>query len=229
VISDVVWFLLSGVCHQHPGHSLVVGGQSLPLCARCTGTFLGVPAGLLALWATGEGRRSGLPRGRVWWGLAFAVVAWALDGVNSFAAEVTGHAWLYAPSNAVRLATGTALGLVLAALLYPTIHYTLGCEARDEPVLSEPRHLLALPLAGCVLLAALYVVPGVSPGLAAGVLFAATASVLALVNGMVIVLLLHKEGTAIDWLGAAPYAIAGLAAALAEMGALALVRRVIVG
>ena len=224
-----MWFLLSGVCHQRPEHSLVIGGQVLPLCARCTGTFLGVPTGLLALWAAGQGRRSGMPKGRVRWALASWVAVWALDGLNSFAAEITGHAWLYAPSNTLRVITGTALGLVLAALLYPTIHYTLGCEAQDEPVLSEPRLLLALPLAGCALLAALYVAPGVFPGLAAGVLFAATAGVLALVNGMVIVLLLHKEGTASGWLSAAPYAIAGLAAALAEMGALALVRRVIVG
>jgi uncharacterized membrane protein len=229
VILDVVWFLLSGVCHQFPAHSLVIGGQTLPLCARCTGTFLGVPAGLVALWVAGQGRRSGMPRGPIWLALALPVAAWALDGVNSFASEVIGRAWLYAPSNALRLVTGMGLGLVLSALLYPTIHYAMGWEACDEPVLSRPRLVAALPLAGCTLVAALLAAPGAAYTLWAIVLAAAAVGVLALVNGIMIILVLNKEGTAKTWGSAVPYAAAGLTAALAEMGVLALVRHAILG
>ncbi|HEC34484.1 MAG TPA: DUF2085 domain-containing protein, partial [Chloroflexi bacterium] len=35
------------VCHRIPSHSFFVGGRQLPLCARCTGTFLGALTGLL--------------------------------------------------------------------------------------------------------------------------------------------------------------------------------------
>ena len=230
---DIVRFLLSGVCHQLPEHSLAIAGQTLPLCARCTGTFLGVPAGLLALWGAGQGRRSGLPRGPVWLALALPVAAWALDGVNSLVSQITGHAWLYEPNNALRLVTGTGLGLVLSALLYPIIHYAVGREAREGPVLSRPHHVAALPLAGSALVMVLLAEPAAPYPLWAIALAAATAAatvgVLALVNGIMIILVLNKEGTARTWVSAVPYAAAGLTAALAEMGLLALLRRLILG
>ena len=89
----------------------MVGGQALPLCARCTGTFLGVPVGLLALWASGQGRRSGMPRGRVWIALVLPVVAWMLDGANAFVGDLLGRVWLYTPHN-VLPRHGHGFGLV---------------------------------------------------------------------------------------------------------------------
>jgi uncharacterized membrane protein len=231
VFLDIVRFLLSGVCHQIPEHSLMIGGQPLPLCARCTGTFLGVPVGLLALWSAGQGRRSGMPRGGVWLALAFPVVAWALDGVNSLINQITGRAWLYEPNNVLRLVTGMGLGLVLSALLYPVIHYAVGQQARDEPVLSRLRHVAALPLAGSALVMVLLAGPQAPHPLWASVVATATAAatvgVFVLVNGVMIILVLKKEGTARTWVKLAPYAAAGLTAALVEMGALALLRRLI--
>ena len=40
------------VCHQIDSHSYTVGGKVLPLCARCTGTFLGLLVSLLVLYST---------------------------------------------------------------------------------------------------------------------------------------------------------------------------------
>ncbi len=218
VVVDVVRFLLSGVCHQIPEHALVMGGQALPLCARCTGTFLGVLAGLLALWAAGQGRRSGMPGGHVRLVLALPVIAWALDGANAFVGDLLGRPWMYAPNNVLRLITGTGFGLVRSTLLYPTVHYAAGTAAAaraadDEPVLARPR----------------YVAPPAPYAVWAVALGAATVGVLALVNAVFIVLALNREGTAGTWGGAVAYAVAGLGAALAEMGALALVRRLILG
>lgn len=225
---DIVRFLLSGVCHQLPEHALVMGGQALPLCARCTGTFLGVIVGLLALWG-GRGRRSGMPRGRVWWALALPLAAWALDGLNAFVGDILGRPWLYAPQNVLRLVTGTGFGLSIATLLYPTAHYALGWEARDEPVLARFRDAAVLPVAGVVLVAVLLLAPAAPYAVWSALLVGATVGVLALVNGALVILALNKEGRAGTWSRAALYAAAGLAAALAEMGALALVRRLILG
>ncbi|MCD6475499.1 MAG: DUF2085 domain-containing protein, partial [Anaerolineaceae bacterium] len=30
------------VCHQAPSHSFFIGNRQMPLCARCTGMYLGV-------------------------------------------------------------------------------------------------------------------------------------------------------------------------------------------
>lgn len=35
------------VCHQLPERSFVLGGQQLPVCARCSGLYLGVALGFL--------------------------------------------------------------------------------------------------------------------------------------------------------------------------------------
>lgn len=45
-IYDLLWSLgeLSG-CHQLPDRSLFIKGRQFPVCARCTGVWLGYPAG----------------------------------------------------------------------------------------------------------------------------------------------------------------------------------------
>jgi uncharacterized membrane protein len=50
------------VCHQRPERSFALLGRPLPVCARCFGLYLGLPAGLLILpfvprVAVGLGRR----------------------------------------------------------------------------------------------------------------------------------------------------------------------------
>lgn len=225
---DILRFLLSGVCHQIPEHALVVGGQALPLCARCTGTFLGLPAGLLALWAAGQGRRSGMPRGGMRFVLALPVLAWAVDGTNALVGDLLGRPWLYEPTNALRLITGTGLGLALSTLLHPTIHYALGRDVLEEPILDRPGYVVALALVGSALVVALLAGPAMPYAVGAVALAMVTVGVLALVNAILIILALHREGTVGVW-GGAGYAAMGLAAAMAEMGALALVRWLIVG
>lgn len=49
----------SRICHQRPDRSFHVGAVPLPVCARCTGLYLGVPAGLaLALWRSRSAGRA---------------------------------------------------------------------------------------------------------------------------------------------------------------------------
>src|SRR6478609_4249234 len=40
-------FLGFGVCHQIASHTLFLGGHQLPLCARCSGIYLGALTTLL--------------------------------------------------------------------------------------------------------------------------------------------------------------------------------------
>jgi uncharacterized membrane protein len=99
------------VCHQLPGRSFHLWGRQMPVCARCTGIYLGAAlvavAGFtrltpvrLATWIAS--RSAGL-----------AVIAAAPTVATLVVEWTTGSV----PSNAVRAAAGVVLGAALAALV----------------------------------------------------------------------------------------------------------------
>ena len=53
------------ICHRIPERSFHLAGRQLPLCARCTGTYLGALVGFATMWALGHRRASNLPPTRV--------------------------------------------------------------------------------------------------------------------------------------------------------------------
>ncbi len=92
------WFRFQ--CHGRLDRTLVLAGQHLPICSRCTGIYLGL--GLAAAIA----RPRLEARGRRIWIVA-AAVAMVSDVVLQ---DLTGHA----PWHAVRLATGLLLAWPVA-------------------------------------------------------------------------------------------------------------------
>ena len=112
-------------------------------------------------------------------------------------------------------------------LLYPTIHYALAPEAATSPCW-RGRAMGWSCLAGALQVATLQVAT-IAPMAWAIALAAATTGVLTVVNALLIILALNREGTAQRWSSVALYGVAGLGAALAETGTLALVRRLVVG
>src|SRR6476646_6878486 len=70
-----------GICHQIDSHSFTIGGHQLPLCARCSGIYLGALAcvGMLSVLRR---RSSRLP---AWPMLAILIVffgAMVMDGLT---------------------------------------------------------------------------------------------------------------------------------------------------
>ncbi len=122
------------VCHRIPSHSLTVEGQQFPLCARCTGMYLGALLGILyqSFWK----RRSGLPGWKLGIPFVLFVVAFGLDGVNSYANLVRLSLSFYQPQNWLRLVTGTGMGLAVSAFLAPTFRQTAWSDIDRQPVLS---------------------------------------------------------------------------------------------
>lgn len=99
------------VCHRIETHSFLLGNRPIALCARCTGQYLS--AVLAILYAGFLGRRqSGWPRKGGIVLLAFFVLAYGVDGVNS-TLHAIGKFHLYEPQNALRLVTGVGMGLVM--------------------------------------------------------------------------------------------------------------------
>jgi uncharacterized membrane protein len=130
------------VCHQISVRSFHIGNIQLPLCARCTGMYLGAMTGLIFQTIRG-GRRGHIPPWSVLIPLIIFVVAFGIDGGNSylylvkevnpgFLAKIPN---LYIPNNTLRLLTGSGMGLGIAAVLLPAFNQTVWSNEDERAAL----------------------------------------------------------------------------------------------
>jgi uncharacterized membrane protein len=215
----------SAVCGRLPDHSFHIAGRQLPLCARCTGTFIGTLLGFVGLLALGKKKAAQMPPAPVVGVLVGFIFLMAVDGVNSYLSLFLGRPLLYQPQNLLRLATGTLHGLALSIIVFPIFNFTLWKEPHNKPALAGFKELglvlffLVLPTVLIVptevgLL--LYPVAVVS---VAGVLY-----ILTVVNSMIIVIATRREAhAAVSWDAALPVAL-GFAATMLELAIIALLR-----
>lgn len=213
---DAITFLLGGVCHQLPEHSFWVGGQPLPLCARCTGTFLGIWAGLIALRFLARRRRTGLPSGLATWLLGVLAAFWALDGLNSTAMMALGQS-LYIPSNLLRLASGAGMGVALSALVAPMTALAFGTIEDPSPVVQSPCDAGALIATAALVMVAVPFggwLPYAAWAIALG---AAVIGAIGVLNAVLVRLLVPRLRPWAGWL-------LGVALALGQLGGVATLR-----
>ncbi len=224
----MIKFFFSGICHQLPAHCFHYGGQPLPLCARCMGTFLGALVALLVLWAMGQGRRSRLPSRKVGALLIAATGFWGLDGLNSLLRSIGGGG-LYAPSNTLRLVAGIGSGMALGVVLYPIYHFAMWQGVDGRRVLDRGWQIGILLLAEAALAGVILVWRSAPLVFWLVVLVGAIVTVFSTVNAALFVLLRGKEGFARRWMQIVPYLVIGLACGLVETGLLAILRRMSMG
>jgi uncharacterized membrane protein len=134
------------VCHRIDERSFHIGTRQLPLCARCTGMYLGALLGLVFLTFTAP-KRAGMPSKGLMIPLALMVIAFGVDGTNSYLTLMKGIGTsffsniptLYEPNNTLRLLTGTGMGLVIAIVLFPAFNQTLWADWNPQPALKSWR------------------------------------------------------------------------------------------
>lgn len=186
------------VCHRIEARSFHLGDRQLPLCARCSGLFLGGILGMAYQEWIGR-RRMGMPPIRIALILLLLVLAFGLDGINSYLHLFPKAPVLYEPANWLRLLTGTGMGIVVAAVLLPAFNQTVWADSDPRPALGSLRRLAGLLLAGLGLdglvltewngiLYALAVLSSV------GVLW-----LLIMVYSMVLIMVLHLENRFMRW------------------------------
>jgi uncharacterized membrane protein len=130
-LAAVVYAVGAHICHQRPERSFHVNLAQLPVCARCTGIYVGAAIG--AWLAIGSGVRRRVA-GR---SLRARLVCAAAPTAVTLVAEWSG-AW--AGSNSVRAAAGLPLGGVVALVVaqaFATLHYD-GCAPRRPIASSRP-------------------------------------------------------------------------------------------
>ncbi len=219
-----IGLFLSGVCHQLPGHSLFLAAVQTPLCARCTGTYLGALLGFCNSWRSGRARASRLPPARVLAVLALFFAFWAADGLNSYLHFINLGVGLYPPSNFLRLTAGMVNGISLSLLVLPMFNLALWREADRRQVLNGLAELGSILLQGLALEilleadigALLYPLLVMDLG---GVLL-----MLSIVNSIIVLILLRMENQAERWRQALlPFSL-GLLLSVVEVGSLAILR-----
>jgi len=122
------------VCHRIDLRSFHLGYRQIPLCARCSGMYLGAMLGLIFQAVIGR-RRTGIPSWKIIVPISLFAVAFIIDGLNSFLSLFPGAPGIYEPSNTYRLITGTGMGLAIAIVLYPAFNATVWRMIDPRPAL----------------------------------------------------------------------------------------------
>jgi uncharacterized membrane protein len=212
------------VCHQITVRSYFFGERQLPLCARCTGQYLGALLGLAVLVLLGRGRAGLLPPAGIALILLGFLGIWAFDGLNSYMTLFPNGPHLYEPSNLLRVTTGGLQGVALIALVLPFFNVSFWAKTAPRRSVASLREiaLLLAVVAGIVLLvtsqvaALLYPLALLSVG--------GTLVMLTLVNTMIVALALRRDGQVDGWRQALPLLVVGLALGLVELLAINLLR-----
>lgn len=212
----------SAVCHQDSTHSFLVNGQQMPLCARCTGMYLGALLSLVFHFR--QGKLGSLPPRKVLIPLGLLFLAFALDGLNSSAASL-GLGWkLYETTNLARLITGTGAGIVIGAVLAPIFNQTAWASWVRRSVLPDNKTLALLLAAGAMIVLVIYAGPQVLRYPAAVLSVLGVLVVLCLAYTTLALIILKRENIANSWRDLLMPLLVGMLTALLQVSFFAFLR-----
>jgi uncharacterized membrane protein len=212
------------VCGRIDAHTFVIGGHLLPLCARCTGSFIGALVGFFGQAVVlRRGRASEFPSVVAIVVLVIFTLLWAGDGLNSYLNLLDGP-HLYVPSNTLRLIVGALNGLTWSGLIYPVLNFTLWREPGEERAIRGLRDLgllliLEAAFVGLVLAGWDWLLYLLSILSVLGVV-----GMLTSVNTVLVLTLLRRENLADSPSEAARGLLIGLAATIVLIGGIDVVR-----
>ncbi len=208
------------VCHRIAARSFFAYGRQLPLCARCTGLYVGILTGLGTFLARGRTRAAQLPPVRLLAVLVVLGASYAADGLNSYLSLFDFYTPLYPPHNTLRLITGTLFGLGLIAMVWPVFNALAWARPVHTAPLSTGRELAVLyavaALADALILrqwnAVLWALGFLTAG---GVVLMFT-----LIGAVLFLSLTHRENALHAWRDLLVPALAGIAFAFAVIGSI---------
>ena len=217
------------ICHQIPDRSFHLNGHQLPLCARCTGTYLGAAVGFAAIALLGRWRGGEMLQTWMLVLMAGFIALMGLDGLNSYLDLVMGRPLLYEPHNWLRAATGSLNGIALSMIVMPILNVTLWKQPAPTRPLRNGWELLGVVAAAAALVALVQAEPAwllypVGLITTAGVLWMLTA-----VNTMILLIVFRQDGQAGTWQQVTPAFLGGLVAATIELAVMGTARYLLTG
>jgi uncharacterized membrane protein len=236
----IIWLLLTprgllgkasavgyAVCHQIEERSFHIHEAPFPLCARCSGLFLGAVLGLA--YQVAQGRKGKMPP--LWPSILFGALAlaWVFDGLNSFSMLVPAIPSLYQTQNWTRLVTGTGMGLAVSAVLWPAFVQTMFNTWEDQSALGNWKQILGLMAAGSILV--VLVLMEISWVLYPLALLGAggVVTLLTMVYSVALVMLFKRDNTYARFSQLVLPLVGGYSLGLLQVGAISLVRFMLTG
>jgi uncharacterized membrane protein len=216
------------ICHRIAARSFMIDDTQMPLCARCTGIYLGVITGLLVAVTRGRIKVSRLPPIRVNLILALFVVAIGVDGLNSYVQLFPATTGLYTPQNWLRLVTGMGGGLVMIHILLPIFNAVVWQKPDERRILDGWRDLAAV----CAVAAVMIILVLSNRPLflwILGMLSALGVVIVLVMIGTVLFLNVNRFRPALNWRELLVPLLAGLTLAVMEIGAVNIVRFALTG
>lgn len=212
------------LCHRLISHSFEINGRPLPLCARCTGMYLGVFMTFVVLWLNGRLTRNDLPQTNHLLALLGLIALMGIDGINSTGHFIPSLPYLYEPQNWLRLLTGLGTGVAMGLIIFPALAQTLWQIEAYRPSIES-----WYELGETVLLT--FVVGGLVLSNQAVILYVmALASTLGLLlivsalNTVILLLVTGRASRATQWSQAVLPLLIGLTLAVAELMTISSVR-----
>jgi uncharacterized membrane protein len=133
-------FVASFVCHQVPERTMTIGGQLLPLCARCTGIYSGFLIGVV-FQAAARKKLNRLPS--PW--ITTVSIVFVLSLITEALGEKLG---LWALPSQGRLLLGLFCGSALSLGSFPLFNYFLQRDNRNGSSIGSANYLGLLAFLG---------------------------------------------------------------------------------
>lgn len=205
------------LCHQIPERSFFIHDHQFPLCARCTGMYLGSIIGALFMIVRGRTRAARMPPTPIAATLVLFIIIMGIDGVNSTISIIPGAPQLYHTTNLHRIITGTLYGLALSALFPPVFNSAVWSVPSGERMIKNWRELIAMLIVAGILAAIVFSTPDwllypISIATIGGALI-----LLSLINSVIILSARKLENALSSWRQLIMPMVFGLAMGLIEI------------
>jgi uncharacterized membrane protein len=135
------------LCHQLPERSFFIHEHQSPLCARCTGMYLGFFIGLVFLIVRRRTHSARMPTTAIISVLIGFITIMGIDGINSTLSIIPGAPQLYHTTNVHRLVTGTLFGIAMCLLFFPVFSTAIWRQPSGDRSIKNWRELIVLMLA----------------------------------------------------------------------------------